>query len=314
MKARTLVFFLLFLSSFAHGFILYDWNMKHLGREKFSTRNVASVLADGDLVMIQEVNTGIEGRTKLKQLRDAIKEIPGNEEKKICMGISERPTGGRERYAMLWNEATLVQVDAYGNEIECDENGFAVLPLASAHADGIVREPAYVLLKDKASKRLFMASTVHALPNGNGKSPKEEIPLIFKSIDAEQKSLIKTYKEQEQGTHAGSKGKERPKNLPLNISIIGGDFNMSVRNAPFNEGKDLGFEPILSSGPKTSLEKKRRELSQPYDNVFYRAKGKAVTLKSARVINLYTQFPELQIDTIYNTISDHCPLRAEFEF
>lgn len=317
MRRTYLILLLVVLSSYAQAFVLYDWNLKHLGRARFSTKNVASVISDGDLVMIQEVNTGIEGRTKLRELRDAVKAIPGNENKKICMGISQRPTGGRERYAMLWNEENLVQVDESGNEIKCKENEFVDLELAKEFQDKIVREPAYILLKDKKSKRLFMASTVHALPNGNGKSPKEEIPLIFQSVDTQQKALVENAKEQlSKGLHAnsGTTMKARSPSLPLNISILAGDFNMSVRNAPFNTGRDLGFDSALSSGPKTSLERKRRELSQPYDNVFYRSKGKKVELMSSRVVNLYKEFENLEIDTIYNTISDHCPIRAEFQF
>lgn len=291
---QILVFVGLTFSNLSQAFILYDWNLKHLGRVRFSTKNVASVISDGDLVLIQEVNTTISGRTKLKELRDAVLAIEGNQKKTLCMGISKKPTGGIERYAMLWNEAELIQVDEKGKELPCDDQKFVELELTAEHAMEIVREPAYVLLKDKKSGRTLLAATVHALPKGNGKTPEKEIPLIFESVATEAARVFgKEYKE--------------------GVVILGGDFNMSVRNAPFKKGKDLGFEAALSSGPKTSLDSKDRELSMPYDNVFIKSVGKAANFEKANVINLYKKFEDLQQDTIYNTISDHCPLRVEID-
>jgi endonuclease/exonuclease/phosphatase family metal-dependent hydrolase len=293
---KSFIFISILFPLTSEAFIFYTWNLKHLGRERFSTKNVASVLADSDMVVIQEVNTGIEGRTKLREIRDAIKAIAGNENKNICMGISKKPSEGKERYAMLWNQDELVQTDEKANEIKCKENEFANLELTTKHSDEIVREPAYVLVKHKKSGRAILVATVHALPKTNGKTPEKEIPLIFESIDSE---AVRIH-------HAQAKTEHNP----LNMAIVAGDFNLSVRNKPFDKAKELGYLPVLTSGPNTSLKKNVRELSKPYDNVLLKVKGKKIHA-DARVINLYNQFKELEISTIYNNISDHCPIRVD---
>ena len=163
-------------------------------------------------------------------------------------------------------------------------------------------------------KRIFMAATIHALPKGNGKTPEKEIPLIFESVNSEVKRIRAGLAEVPKAEHAAPEKKERAVVLPLNIAILAGDFNLSVRNKPFEKAKELGFEPVLSSGPKSSLSKSERELANPYDNIFLKVVGKKVHVNNANVINLYKRFEKLEIDTIYNTISDHCPVRMDVDF
>ena len=62
---------------------------------------------------------------------------------------------------------------------------------------------------------------------------------------------------------------------------------------------------------KTSLKKNKREMSEAYDNFWYRGLRMSGT---PRVINLYDAFPEKDQREIYNNFSDHCPITARFEF
>ena len=89
--------------------------------------------------------------------------------------------------------------------------------------------------------------------------------------------------------------------------IVAGDYNLDSGHSAFDGARAARFQAAFV-GAKTSLKSKKRELSKPYDNFWFRG----AELKSAKVINLYAALPQIPQGEIYESISDHCPIVGEF--
>ncbi len=255
---------------------IISWNMKHLGRANQNTEAAASLLSGGDLITLQEVNSTESGHTALMRLATQLRKVSPGE--RICVGLSEIPTEGKERYGYLWKDSRVSYVKANGEILDSCPSSAVTIRLGVKNADRIVREPAYGTFLARAVKKRFVLASVHLLPSG--KKPQREVPPLFD-----------TFKEVSE---------------PV---IVAGDYNLDSGHSAFDSARGLQFSAAFI-GTKTSLKSKKRELSKPYDNFWF----KNVNLKASRVINLYDALPKMAQKEIFNSLSDHCPIVGEFDF
>jgi len=274
-----------------------SWNLKHLGHAKQDRDFIAYLLTAQDLVLLQEVNQKTSGTQAVEDLAEKIEKQTG---KKICYGFSDPPTDEiYERYAMLWVEEKLAYVTTEGEIIDRCPEFSITLPLVDQQLDKIVREPAYAVFLEKESRRKFLAATVHLVPTS--KNPRKEIEPTFAALE----SAL--------GAIAVRAGK-----IP---SIVGGDFNLDVADKAFDVARTLGYRSVLKEGTLTSLKKTVTNYSKPYDNFFVRG----MLYRNPEVAPIYKMYAkyrnipledvtEYQIKKIYDTVSDHAPIRAQFKF
>ncbi len=253
---------------------MISWNVKRLGRESFDLAST-TLLDSADVITFQEVNKSDSGLEALKQIARGMSE---RLKEKICMGLSEVPSEARERFAYLWKDLRLAYVKADGTVLESCPSTAITIRLGVRYADKINREPAFGTFFFRPTARQFVLASVHLLPSG--KKPQLEVPHLFQTFEAI--------------------------SVPL---VVAGDYNLDSTHSAFKAARQLRFEPALR-GAKTSLKMKKRELSKPYDNFWYRD----LNLTRAGVIDLYKAFPQMEARTIYNNISDHSPIVGEFEF
>ena len=253
--------------------------MKHLGRENQNTEAAAGLLDGADLVTFQEVDSAAHGQAALMRLATQLrKRIPSKSPDRICIGLSEVPTGGKERYGYLWKDSRVAYVKTNGEVMNSCPQGAVTIRVVSRDADQIVREPAFGTFYAKAAKRKFVLASVHLVPSG--KKPQLEVPYVFDSVREEKGPII-----------------------------VAGDYNLDSSQSSFKAARELGFMPAFV-GTKTSLKMKKRELSKAYDNFWY----KGFSLRKPEVLNLYVALPQMSQREIYNSISDHSPIRGDFEF
>ena len=91
--------------------------------------------------------------------------------------------------------------------------------------------------------------------------------------------------------------------------IFLGDFNVPQTHTVFNPLKKMKYRPILEN-QKTTMKMKcvgEEYLASEYDNIFYNSE-KTEMLNSG-VVLIYKSFPDMVA-----RISDHIPIRAEFDF
>ena len=262
---------------------IISWNMKHLGRANQNTEAAAALLDGADLMTFQEVNSAAHGQEALMRLATQLrKRIPNKFPDRICVGLSARkksgPTGGKERYGYLWKDSRVAYVKTNGEVMTSCPQGAVTIRVVSRDADQIVREPAFGTFFAKAAKRKFALASVHLVPSG--KKPQLEVPYVFDSVHEEKGPII-----------------------------VAGDYNLDSSQSSFRAARELGFTPAFV-GTKTSLKMKKRQLSKAYDNFWF----KGFSLKKAQVLNLYVALPQMSQKEIYNSISDHSPIRGEFEF
>lgn len=251
-----------------------SWNVKHMGRKDLNIDVIASMIGEADIIIFQEVNKTQSGQFALTEIA---KKLTAKGLGPICMGLSEPPSGAEERYAYLWKDQRISYVTTNGEVIEHCSDFATTIKLATQYQDQITREPAVGTFLFKISRSKFNLASIHLLPSGKG--PQKEVEPLFETF--------------------------RNSNGPF---ILGGDFNLDARHPIFQIARTLEFTPALI-GEKTSLKMKRRELSQAYDNFWF----KNLKLQSARVINLYEHL-ELPADVIYKNVSDHSPIAAVFSF
>lgn len=147
-------------------------------------------------------------------------------------------------------------------------------------ADKIAREP-YLARFDIGKKQLLLAN-FHAVPVN--KNPAAEIVHLV----------------------------ELPTLYPKDNLLIMGDFNLSEKNAAFNQLKAKGYKPVLQN-QKTSLKTKPdangNYLAAEYDNLFYKT-GTLNNLKSGIIdfVPLCKNLSEAR------QISDHLPVWCEISW
>lgn len=252
-----------------------SWNLKKLGREKLLEANVARILIDADVITVQEVVTSSKGTKALNRIAKEIQKITGD---KICQGWSEIPTGASERYGYLWKERRIAYVKVSGDIMDKCPPSAIVIPLGAKHAEEIIREPAIGLFFFKELKIQFALASIHLVPKG--KNPAREVAPLFNTF--------------------------------MNVmapTIIAGDFNLDSTEPAFSAAMAFSFKAIMK-GEKTSLRSSKRELSEAYDNFWYRG----LAAHGYQVINLFDEFPTLDGRDIYNNISDHSPIIGTFSF
>ncbi len=290
------------------------WNIRHFGKRKsLNLKAIIDVLSanKSDVITIQEL-TKNHGHLKLKELSDALSR---QWREQVCFGFSRLPTGSNARYGFLWRLSRVYYVSSTDRKAlalkrQCDPNGEQEIPLASKYASEVIREPAAAMFYFRPRSRLFILLSVHLVPTS--KKPEREVEPLF--LFAEEK--MRYYSQSPQKLATGSQERQEAinplsKQNPVPV-VVAGDFNLGAYHVQFNESaRRLGFLPVLLK-ELTTLKRGSRELSRPFDNIWYRN----LTLKRSSVINLY-QFPAFldwrQID-IYTNISDHNPVVGRFSF
>lgn len=253
-----------------------SWNVKHLGRDLFDSRQAAPLLADADIATFQEVNVSEKGVKALRAIAQHLGELMNE---RMCVAISERPTEGTEVYGYIWKNSRVSFVTRDGRVIEDCGNNVVTVRLGVRHAQEIKREPAFGTFYFRPAARPFVLASIHLVPTA--KKPALEVPPLFS-----------TFKDVEQ---------------PV---IVAGDFNLNSAHASFQAARDVSFAAAMVR-VKTSLKANARELSKAYDNFWFR--GLRLTGQPS-VLNLYEVFPEKEQREIYDNFSDHCPVTAKFEF
>lgn len=263
---------------------LMSWNLKHLGRDKFMYDEVISQLGNSDLIAFQEVNTSKSGSDALQKLARGMTFLTG---KHICVGFSNVPSGEeKERYGYLWLNERIAYVTTKGEVVEnCNEDPINV-PISTVNTDLIRREPAIGTFLFKPLRQKFIYATVHLRPEGE--KPQEEVLPLFEIFSAI--------------------------NLPV---IVAGDYNLNDTHSSFKAAADRGFGPALhntktslSTPPNKSHPNKKMGFSKAFDNFWFRN----VEVVAVKVSYLYEIFSKLPFATVYNEISDHCPIRGDFSF
>jgi len=255
-------------------FTVVSWNAKHLGRKSQDLDSAAKLLSDGDLIGIQEVNTSESGSTALKTLTELLIKKTGSQ---YCFAYSEIPTDAKERYGIIWRQDLIHYVTTKGDVLSTCPTYAITLRLGSQGADKIVREPAVGVFLEKKTNRKFHFVTIHLVPTA--KKPALEVPHLFTTVD------------QLPGKHP---------------RLIVGDFNLGSNHQAFEEARKIGYFPAFDGTVKTSLKSKKREFSQPYDNMW----GKDLTFKYAKVWDVFKNFSQFSAETVYRDISDHAPIQA----
>lgn len=252
-----------------------SWNMKHLGRKKQNTAEVAKMVQDADILTLQEVNTKEEGLGALMQLASELRKLVPSE--RVCVGLSVIPSDGDERYAYIWKDSRIAYVKTNGEVMETCPSSAITIPTVEKNKDLIVREPAIGTFRARAALLNFTLVSIHLRPSG--KKPQLEVPPLFEAVKEIRGPVI-----------------------------VAGDYNLDSGHSAFDSARDVGFTAAFYR-QKTSLQKKRRELSKPYDNFWFRG----VALQNQpMVLNLFEKLPDMEAAEIFNNISDHCPIVGEF--
>lgn len=255
--------------------VVMSWNVKHLGRKGFNTSLAAPLMKDADVITLQEVNPKDSGKDALQELANELTKIT---KERICLALSDKPTDGTERYGYLWKDARVAFVKSNGDIIDRCPSTALTIRLGVRNAAKILREPSFGVLYFRPEARAFLLASIHLRPSG--KKPQAEVGPLFETLG--------------------------PVLIP---TIVAGDFNLDSKHPAFKAAHGFRYKPALE-GTKTSLKMKKRELSKPYDNFWF----KGFKLQSTRVINLFDAFPTLAPKEIYKGFSDHCPIVGHFEF
>ena len=277
---RILLSSLLFLYAFtSYALTILSWNTKHLGRDKYLADEATLLLRDADIVTFQEVATSDKGLAALKRMAELIGEKTGDY---WCMGLSEIPTGGKERYAYLWRNGRISYIKTDGTIIQdCkahSDGGAFTIRLGVKHAALIVREPAVGAFSEKSSGKKFTLASIHLVPTK--KEPWKEVAPLF-------------------DTFSDVEG----------VVVVAGDFNLESSHPSFESAYKMGFKSALGGEEKTSLKLKARSLNRAYDNLFY----KGATMRRSGTINMLEVFPKIDIKKIYQELSDHCPVFLQLD-
>ncbi|RYZ92579.1 MAG: hypothetical protein EOP06_03860 [Proteobacteria bacterium] len=270
-----ILFPLLLLSSNAFAnFTVVSWNGKHIGRPKQDLAQSSILLKSGDIIAFQEVNASDSG---VRAIRDIGRNLSLQTGFKYCVGLSEIPSDGKERYAYLWKEGVIAYVTTKGEAMKSCGDSTVTIKLGATQSAQIIREPAIGMFLEIKTGVKFVMGTVHLVPTS--KNPENEAPYAFRAMDEWQSKYPR---------------------------ILVGDFNLDASSYGFSEAKGNGYRPSLASGVRTSLSSSKRAYSKAYDNIF--VKGLDVSFSS--VIDPFTLLSGMDHKLIYKVISDHAPIEA----
>ena len=266
--------------------VIGTWNTKHLGRANFAYEDAGKLLANLDLIALQEVNTTLAGKQALIKLQHTLTQQTGD---LWCSIISGVPSGARERYAFLWRArtVTLGYTAAEIQQAACPQAAERA-GLQHFQAEELVREPAGAYFFAPDDQRFIYLASVHLVPTA--KKPEKEVPFLLKSMEAQVEAL----------------------RIPGLVAMLAGDFNLASSHPAFKLWQNAAWHPALPGKVKTSLKQKQKAFSQAYDNVWWQdfALGCAM---SYEVINPYEVFPRKGSGEIYREISDHAPVAIYYK-
>ena len=253
--------------------VVMSWNIKHLGRKSLDPDTASSFLQEADIITLQEVNKSSSGNSALQAIAASLAKRLG---KKICWGLSEVPSEDSERYAYLWRDTAVAYVKSDGSILPTCPATALTIRLGSKHHRSIRREPAYGLFYSRHQEKKFVLASIHLVPTK--KKPQLEVEPLFDTFSEE----------------------------PIPV-IVAGDYNLDSSHPAFFAARKRGFLPAMAQ-VKTSLKRKKRELGKAYDNFWSRG----ALLHSSKVVNLFKVLPDRSVSSIYNDISDHCPIQGVF--
>lgn len=92
-------------------------------------------------------------------------------------------------------------------------------------------------------------------------------------------------------------------------SIIAGDTGVPLADSKLNIARENRFSPVFLNA-QTNMKSFTRDFKPSQDQIFYRGLGAF----ESRVIDLYAEYPDLDVDQIRMKFSDHLPLYTEFKF
>lgn len=250
-----------------------SWNAKHLGRDSQDLAASAVLLQDSDVVAVQEVNTSKSGLLGLRKLAEEVGKKAGAT---YCLAVSDVPTGSKERYGFIWREDRLSYVTTSGKTIDGCPKFDITTPVVSASADGVVREPAYVTLKDRRDGAKITIVSVHLVPTA--KKPETEVAPLFSGVATIQGKWCR---------------------------LVVGDFNLASDHPSFSAATGDGYTAAFGGEVKTSLKSKGSGFSKAYDNIFHKncsgVTGQAVG--NPGILGMSQQ-------DVYKKVSDHMPVSA----
>jgi len=263
-----------------------SWNTKHLGRANFSYADASALLANYDLIALQEVNTTSSGQQALQTLQQSLRDLTGEN---WCSIISGVPSGARERYGFLWRERAIALAARSAAQVlalcpQAEEKAF----LLDKYEDKIVREPAAAYFYAKDDQRFILLASVHLVPTA--KKPQLEVPWLWQTLAAEV-----------------ALAEKHDRTAPAPIFLVAGDYNLSSGHPSFQIWRKNHWQAALPGQIKTSLKQNLRALNQAYDNVWWWEENPACQM-SYEVRNPYNIFPQMAVRKIYRDISDHAPI------
>lgn len=153
-------------SVFAQEFTICSWNLQNMGKSK-STKEIAIMaeqLLQCDLIALQEINTGADGKQKIASLVEQM-----NLHKRVFYYSVSSPTSSTnphesECYAFIWNKEKVYQQKKFHLDAHFEQ--------------AIVREPYIGYFK--VGMHSFTVANFHAVPKS--KQPQQEIAK-FKHFD-----------------------------------------------------------------------------------------------------------------------------------
>jgi len=187
-------------------FIVMSWNMKALAGEDSDYDRAAMVLAQADVVALQEVPLKDQGKGFINVIANLVQ---AKTQEKICRAwVQAANNGERQTVAYLWREGTIGYVESDGQITEsCPEKAITI------HQSKKMKLASEGTFFFKTQKKMFVLGDAFT-----EKKPKDAaVHDTFKSFDDSK--------------------------MPV---IIAGDFKLSAGNSAFNSARKMGFKAAMS--------------------------------------------------------------------
>lgn len=194
-----------------NGLKVISWNVNKVGTQRFEYDRLASILSEGDIVALQEVEFSKTGETSLLIIAGLMSRRVNE---KICKAWFKSSSGARGRHAFLWKESRVGYVEKTGEIREVCPEGPQVIFTDSKNID--VGSVFHATFFHKQQKRMFELASVH-LPS-KPKKPAQDIPALFKKVVAQSWPIILT-----------------------------GDFKTSSKDKSFQEVRKLNFAQAFAT-------------------------------------------------------------------
>ena len=191
-----------------------SWNIKALAGEGSDYDRAALVLADADVMVLQEVDLHGQGKGFMNVIANLIQ---AKTQEKVCRAWVQGSNGERQTYGFLWKEKTVGYLDSDGEMKEsCGDTALTIRQLKKTK---LASQGTFYF---KAQRKMFVLGTLFM--DRQPKSPDKDVNEIFKSLD---------------------EGK-----WPV---LLAGDFKMGAGNSAFNNARKMGFHSAVS-GKKNAWE------------------------------------------------------------